>query len=134
MVRVHPCSSVVPVPPLPEWAAAAASPAARSPPGPALFSRFTFHVSRFTFHVSRFTFHVSPSRSSILHPSSQTEVPMPRPLLLTLAAILLLLPGCTAQQIERLQSDEQQAESLYAATTQATATARQSVAALSPDS
>src|SRR5690349_17050704 len=120
MVRVHPCSSVVPVPPLPEWAAAAASPAARSPPGPALFSRFTFHVSR--------------SRSSILPPSSQPEVPMPRPLLLTLAAILLLLPGCTAQQIERLQSDEQQAESLYAATTQATATARQSVAALSPDS
>jgi hypothetical protein len=58
---------------------------------------------------------------------------MPRFLSLTILA-MLLLPGCTAQQVEQLQSDEHQAESLYAATTQATATARQSVAALPPDS
>jgi hypothetical protein len=50
---------------------------------------------------------------------------------LTLSIItLLLLTGCTSQQIDQMQRDEQSAEQLYAATTQAAATARQSLAAM----
>jgi hypothetical protein len=47
---------------------------------------------------------------------------------------ILLLTGCTSQQIDQMQRDEQSAEQLYTATTRATASARQSLATMPSNS
>ena len=54
---------------------------------------------------------------------------MPRISLLSIAA-LALIAGCTAQQLDTLRQDEQSAQQVYAATTQATAFARQTLATM----
>jgi hypothetical protein len=55
---------------------------------------------------------------------------MPRITILT----VILLAGCSTQQVDTLKNDVQQAEQVYAATTQASAAARAAVATLPADS
>src|SRR5690348_11095720 len=52
---------------------------------------------------------------------------------ITLLAIVLIA-GCSAQQLQTLQQDEQRAEQVYAATTQATVAAKTAVATLPANS
>jgi hypothetical protein len=47
-------------------------------------------------------------------------------------SLLALIAGCTSRQIDQLRADEQSAEMVYTATTQATAVARETLAAGSP--
>src|SRR5436305_6374954 len=48
--------------------------------------------------------------------------------------MIATLAGCSAQQIDTLRTDEQRAEQVFAATTQATADARAAVATMPPNS
>jgi hypothetical protein len=50
--------------------------------------------------------------------------------IVTLIVIALLLTGCTSQQLQTLAADEQKAETFYAAATQATASAKASLATM----